>query len=401
VNIVGYSPRPGQLDIFKSPARFLIVDAGRRWGKTVTGLNWLLEGVCKDGGSNWWLAPIYAQSKMSYRQLMSAGKRGGGDKAIKDNSLSELRCEFVNGSTIEFKSADNPDTLRGAGLKRVVIDEAARVKREVWEGVIRPAISDTAGRVLFISTPKGKNYFFELWARGQDGLTPEYRSWKFPTSDNPQIPADDITQAKSSLPVDVFEQEYMAEFLENQAGVFRNVDVCSTSMQSEPVPGKSYYMGLDLARLTDFTVMSIMDEMGNQVFMDRFNLLDWAVQKERVAYICRKYGARCLIDSTGIGDPIFDDLQRMGLAIDGYKFTVDTKKKLIESLMISFEQKRIRILPDDVQKNELKIFEYNIGASGVVHYSAPEGYHDDCVIALALANWSIFSTPALNIRSFA
>ena len=223
MNIVGYAPRESQKVIFNSNARFLVGDMGRRWGKTLTGLNWLLEGVCKEGGNQWWLAPVYSQSKMAFRKLMKAAKAGNGEDALKNCSISELRLEFINDAVIEFKSADKPDNLRGEGLNRVVIDEAARVKRDVFEEVVRPAVSDTNGRVLFISTPKGKNWFFEMWSRGQDELQPEYESWKFPTADNPKVPADDIKQAKQSLPVDVFNQEYLAEFLDDTAGVFRNV----------------------------------------------------------------------------------------------------------------------------------------------------------------------------------
>jgi phage FluMu gp28-like protein len=389
--ITGFSPRPSQLEVLEASERFLTVDAGRRWGKSLSGLNWLLKGACERVGESWWLAPIYSQSKMAFRTLTAAARRGQAEAAFRKMSESEMRAELINGSAITFKSADNPDNLRGEGLQRVVVDEAARVQREVWEEVLRPAVSDTAGKVLFISTPKGKNWFYELWTRGYDPAHPDYRSWKFPTSDNPKVPAEDIEQAQRSLPVDVFSQEYLAEFLDNNAGVFRNVDACIGSMVSGPVEGRSYYMGLDLARLTDFTVMTILDDTGRQVYLDRFNLLDWVVQKERVASVCRKYRARCLLDSTGIGDPIYEDLRRMGLSVEGYKFTSESKKKLIESLMISFEQRRISILPDKVQENELKIFEYDIGPSGGVRYSAPEGYHDDCVIALALANWNIFS----------
>ena len=394
MRLLGYSPRDSQREIFTSPARFLTVDAGRRWGKSLTGLNWLLQGSCERVGESWWLAPIYSQSKMVFRKLISAAQKGKAESAFKSISHSELRVELINGSAITFKSADNPDTLRGEGLARVVVDEAARVSRDVWEEVLRPAVSDTGGKVLFISTPKGKNWFYELWTRGYDPQHPNYKSWKFPTSDNPLVPAEDIEQARQSLPVDVFQQEYLAEFLDNNAGVFRNVKACTLIGQTantEPVSSMSYVAGLDLARLTDFTVLTILDSQGRQVFHDRFNLLDWTVQKERVAFACRRYGARLLLDSTGIGDPIFEDLRRMGLMVEGYKFTNESKKRLIESLMLSFEQGRIRILDLPVQTNECDIFEYTIGQSGTVHYSAPDGYHDDCVIGLALANWQLFS----------
>ena len=128
MKIVGFSPRPSQLEIFKSPARFLVMDAGRRWGKSLCGLNWLLQGSCERVGEIWWLAPIYSQSKMAFRTLVSAAHKGKAEAAFKSISHSEMRVELINGSAITFKSADNPDTLRGEGLQRVVVDEAARAE---------------------------------------------------------------------------------------------------------------------------------------------------------------------------------------------------------------------------------------------------------------------------------
>jgi len=389
MKITGYAPRDSQRLLFASPVRFPVIDAGRRWGKTITGLNWLLQGVCEQPGEYWWVAPIYSQSKMAFRTLLSAARKGKAEGVFKDVSHSELRIAYLNGAALTFKSADNPDNLRGEGLHRVVVDEAARVRREVWEAILRPAVSDTHGRVLFISTPKGKNWFYELWTRGQDALQPEFESWKFPTADNPKVSAEDIEQARQSLPVDVFSQEYLAEFLENSAGVFRNIQACIGSIREEPLPGKEYFAGLDLARLTDFTVLTILDAHGRQVYWDRFNLLDWTVQKERIIPVIRKYKAKLNVDATGVGDPIYEDLRRAGLNVVGYKFTAESKKKLIETLMIGFDQKKLCLLREPVQTNELDIFEYAIGSSGMVHYSAPEGYHDDAVIALALANWLI------------
>lgn len=395
--IQGYHPREDQRPVFDARARFLVLDAGRRWGKTITGLNWQLQGICAEGGESWWIAPIYPQSKMVFRKLLSAARRGGADRVLKDVSHSELRIEFINGAVAWYKSGDNPDNLRGEGIRRAIVDEAARVKREVWEEVLRPAVSDTGGRILFISTPKGKNWFYELWCRGQDPLQPEYESWKYPTSSNPKVSSADIEQARQTLPVDVFSQEYLAEFLENQAGVFRNVKDCIGSVRSEPVSGRSYFAGLDLARLTDFTVLTILDDLGHQVFIDRFNLLDWAVQKQRIISTVKRYGAQLLLDSTGIGDPIHDDLRRAGLAVAGYKFTAESKQLLIEALQMAFDQLRIKILDDVVQRNELEIFEYEIGRSGAVRYSAPEGYHDDTVVALALA-WWLYAGPKAEPR---
>jgi hypothetical protein len=391
--VQGFSPRADQAEVLHHPARFKIMDCGRRWGKTITESNWLDEGAINEGGENWFLSPIYAQSKAVFREKINAARRGGADAIFKDVSISELRIEYKTGGVEHFKSADNPETLRGAGLKRVVIDEAARVKRDVWEEVIRPAVSDTGGKVLFGTTPRGRNWLYELWTRGQDKLQAEYKSWKLPTSCNPMIPPADIELARQTLPEDVFAQEYLAEFLPDAAGVFRNVDKCIGSHEEKSIKGASYFVGCDLAKHTDFTVLTILNEDGHQIYWNRFNKLDWPYQKKLITEVTKDYHARLLLDSTGIGDPIFDDLLQTGIGVEGYKFTAESKKKLIELLMISFEQQKIKILDRPEQTNELKIFEYTRTPSGMIHYSAPEGYHDDCVIALALAWWN-YTTPS-------
>jgi hypothetical protein len=389
VIVQGFVPRGGQSEVMAATERFLSVDAGRRWGKSIMGLNWCLEGIFNHGGPVAWISPIWAQAKSAYLRLLQAARKGGGAALIKAKSDTELRIVFVNGELLEFKSGEKPDNLRGEGWRRVVIDEAARCRKELWEEVVRPAVSDTGGRVMFLSTPKGKNWFYEMWSRGADPAFPAFRSWRFPTADNPKVPAEDIEQARLALPADVFAQEYLAEFLENNAGVFRGVRDAIGSEEEDPREGGEYYAGLDLARLTDFTVLTILDGEGRQVYHDRFNTLDWAVQKQRIISTIERYDARLLIDSTGIGDPIYDDLARAGLVCEGYKFDNQSKKRLIEALMMGFEQRRIRLLDIAEQTNELEIFEYEIGKSGIVRYSAPEGYHDDCVIALALAYWHL------------
>ena len=380
-----YNPRASQLQVLRSDARFKTVNAGRRWGKTLTALNWLLKGAWENGGQNWWVAPIYRQAKIPWRRMLRAMPR----EAIKESSKSELRIELLSGGVVQFVSADNPENLRGEGIGRLVIDEAARVDREAWEGSLRPAISDTGGRVLFISTPKARNWFFEIWARGKDRKAwPEYESWSFPSADNPKIPREDIEQAQRTLPRDVFQQEYMAEFLEGHAGVFRKIDQCIMGVLDwHPIRGRYYFMGVDLAKHQDFTVISVTDDSGQVVWWERFNLIDWPFQKSKIQNVALNFNAAVLIDSTGIGDPIFDDLARMGLRIRGYKFTSESKKALIEALVIAMENRQITFPDIPELINELRIFEYQMSPSGNLRYSAPAGYHDDFIISLALANW--------------
>lgn len=390
VTVQGFTPRPSQREVLDHPARFKVPVCGRRWGKTLLASNWLDEGAYNEGGENWWISPTYAQAKLVFREKIDAAERGGAFATFRDVSHSELRIQLANGGVMHFRSGDNFDALRGPGLNRMVMDEAAFQAREVWEKILRPTLSDTKGKAMMPSTPKGKGWYFDLFTKGQDPLHTDFKSWRFPTSDNPLIPAEDLADARRSLPVDVYAQEYEAEFLENNAGVFRNVAACATSAPEDPVAGRDYYAGLDLARLSDFTVLTILDGAGRQVYMDRYNLLDWTVQVQRITRDVRRYNnARLLVDSTGVGDPIYDALRRAGLSVDGYKFSNESKGKLIEYLQLAFDQQKVAILGDPVQKAELENYEYTIGRSGTVSYNAPTGQHDDTVIALGLAWWNL------------
>ena len=391
-----YHPRPSQKMLFDSQARFLIWACGRRWGKTISAENWSLRNTWELKGENWWVCPIYKIGLIAWRRLEAAVPR----EAVRKISQGEMRMELVSGGAIEVRSADNPENLRGEGLTSLVIDEAARVSREAWEEALRPSLSDTAGRALFISTPKGRNWFFDLWTRGQDQSQGIYESWRFPSWDNPKIPQEDIEQARASLPADVFRQEFEAEFLEDSAGVFRNIKACIRGELQRPVEGKRYYAGLDLARLTDFTVLAILDSDNHLCFFDRFNRIDWTFQKRRIIESVKAYNAKVSVDSTGVGDPIFEDLRREGLSVEGFKFTSESKNDLIQSLAIAFEQEKISIPPIKELINELMTFEYEIGKTGNVRYGAPEGYHDDCVIGLALANWSATKNREPNFLTF-
>lgn len=383
---IPYKPHTPQKAFHDNKARFRILAAGRRFGKSQAAANEVIKVACTHKKSTSWIvAPIFPQAMISWRMI----KQLMPQELIMETHLTEKYIELINDATIWIKSADNPDNLRGEGISFLVVDEAAMVKREAWEEALRPALSDKQGKAVFISTPKGHNWFFELWTRGQDPQFPQYKSWKFLTADNPYISPQEIEEARSTLPELVFRQEYMAEFLDDIGAVFRGVEKCIGGNLTEPKPGENYIMGVDLAKYTDFTVLSVVDSKGHLRVFDRFNQIDWAFQKQRITNTAQKYNAKILIDSTGVGDPIFEDLKRAGLNIEGYKFTNESKKRLIEGLSIAIEQQRISYPDIPELINELRIFGYKTTKTGTITYNAPQGYHDDCVIALALAVYGL------------
>ena len=308
-------------------------------------------------------------------------------------------------SRVWFLSADNPDNIRGFGFKGLVIDEAAAIPADVWHYVLRPTIAQTLGWAVFVSTPKGRNWFYDLFTRGLDPSETDYASFRFPSNASPYFPAKEWDEAKRTLPADVFRQEYEAEFMEDSAGVFRNIDGCliredaTTKHANDAKEGciRNVVIGCDVAKHTDWTVLIAMDaETGRCFAMERFNHLDWPIQKERILAFARKYRGRLILDASGVGDPIFDDLKRVYVDIEPFKFTSLSKTELVQRLIVAVEQRKVAWSAGwEVLTAEMRRYEYAIGPSGGITYNAPGGYHDDCVMALALANHRRWETESV------
>lgn len=360
--------------------------AGRRGGKTLAAAQEAVRlALTIPGGIGWIVAPTYPISRVAWRQFLKAMPK----QLIKSHNKAERIIELVNGHIIECRSAHKPEDLVGEGLDWLWIDEAARVKREAWEESLRPTLSDKKGRAFFTTTPRGRNWVWELYCLGQDRLQPEYENFHFPTSGNPYIDPTEIELARKTLPEMVFRQEYLAEFLDDVNQVFRYVRRQAIGAFEEPQPSCSYVMGADLAKHVDFTVLTVLRvDTDSVVAWDRFNEIDWSLQKQRIVALAQKYRAMVLLDSTGVGDPVFDDLKRSGIRVEGYRFTNETKTQLVEYLAMAIEQGKVTYpgIPELI--NELESFEYEITRAGNVKYGAPEGQHDDCVMSLALAVWA-------------
>jgi len=375
------------MEIHKSKARNRVVVIGRRGGKTVLTINELIVRAVEKPGLYWFVAPTYRQAKGIAWPLLKKFLR------VDDNwnfNEADLRAELkAIGATIELKGADNEDSLRGVGLAGVVMDESATMKKNVWPEIIRPMLMDTGGWALFIGTPKGLNWFYDLYQ--QAGAEPGWKRWNFPTAVNKYIPEAEIEIARREMPARLFEQEIQARFLEGDAGVFRGIDMCLYADLMPPALGRDYVIGVDLAKHQDWTVLTVIDRRTRQVVdFERFNNVEWPIQKDRIQAKSLRYNkALCYVDSTGIGDPIVDDLQRMRVPVVPFKFNNTSKRQLIEHLSTAIEQRKI-LLPNVPELiHELRRYELEVKPNGTVVYNAPDGEHDDCVISLALAAWGL------------
>jgi hypothetical protein len=280
--------------------------------------------------------------------------------------------------------------MRGDGPSFVVFDEASKCPKEAWTEVVRPALADNQGGGIFISTPWGRDWFWELFMRGQDPNEPDYWSHSFPTWANPFIPAKEIEEARRTLPEFVFKQEFEAVFLDDAASVFRKIDQCVGGTFEDPIPGHYYVTGWDVAKQDDYSVITTIDcNTGQIVDFQRFNRIDYGLQLDNyvVPTVQRYNNAHVIMDTTGVGSPILEEAQKRDISVEGYYFTNASKKELIDRTVVAIEQHYISYPAIPVLLTELKEFSYEITKSRNVIYGAPEGKHDDCVISLCLAVW--------------
>lgn len=378
-------------------SRFNVVDCGRRFGKTTMGLNRIVPHSLA-GFPCAWFAPTFKLLLEVWRDFRRILK-----PVTRAVSKQEKRIELVTGGSIEFWTLTDPDAGRSRKYKHVVIDEAAKARhlKQAWQESIRPTLTDYRGSADFLSTPKGRNFFWELYTRGQDPLQPEWMSWQMPTTTNPYIDPLEVLAAKAELPERVFAQEFLAEFLEEGGGVFRNVlgsiDKHRTA-NDPPVRFGLYTSGLDLARKEDFTVITLLQPDGRQLYHNRLNQVSWERQIQLMTDVASEYNdADIVMDSTGLGDPIFERLRDSGLNVTPYQFTNASKNRLIDNLALMLEQGKLRLMDLPVQTDELQSFEYELTKSRNVVMSAPEGMHDDCVISLALAAWGMSNTKYITV----
>jgi hypothetical protein len=381
------SLHPGQTQIVSERRRFNVAVMGRRWGKTRFGIRAAAHPVL-DGCPVGWFAPNYKFLTEAWRQLRYALA-----PITSSVNKSERRIELITGGSLDFWSLTDDDAGRSYKYKRVIVDEAGLVKNleTAWNEGIRPTLTDLKGDAWFLGTPKGRGYFFTLFGQGQDAFVEDWASWQKPTITNPTIPdlAEEIEAARRGMPERSFQQEYEAVFLEDGGGVFRGVLAAIDKGRKDndpPQPGMSYTLGVDLARVEDFTVLIVLDKTGRQVYFDRFNQISWERQIGEIVKVANLYRANVVIDSTGAGDPIWEQV-RKGYrgTVTGFTITASSKEPLIDNLAIAIEQGRLRLLDNAVQTNELQSYQYEVTPARNVRMSAPAGMHDDCVIALALA----------------
>lgn len=374
----------GQEMVSAEARRFNVLACGRRFGKTTFGIDRCVTPDVLPYPVGWF-SPTYKMLTEVWREALRVLK-----PVAARVSNSEHRIENITGGVLEFWSLDNPDSARGRKYRRIIIDEAAMVPAlmDAWQYVLRPTLVDYSGDAYFLSTPKGRGGFWQMWQWGQDPHMPEWASWQMPSNVNPRLKQSELDAMRDTMPERVYQQEILATFLEDGGGVFRGVRKAATAEpQDSNHLGHTYVFGVDWARDNDFTVITAIDTSTMaMVALDRFNHIDYHVQTQRLRAMADRFKPAAIVaESNSIGAPIIEQLRRQGLPVVPFTTTNASKQIAIDALALAFERGQLRILPDEVLIGELEAYTMERLPSGMLRYGAPDGGHDDCVMSLALA----------------
>ena len=388
----GFTPHPKQRDmvqqIIGSAAKHHVACVGRQFGKSLMAINLSLYWMINDGPCKvLWVSPVYSQCQKVQKELMQAI---GGSGIVKQCNYSDNFIKLKNGSEILFRSAEKYDNIRGLTVDYGVLDEAAFMKQDAWREAIRPVFMVRGKKVLFISTPKGKNWFYDIYQLAKSEDYDNYVSYTGSSYDTPYIDEEEIEDAKRTLPEAVFQQEYLAKFIDSGGEVFQHLD--KNTFTKYPSPRGKVYCGIDLGKQEDFTVATFMDHEGQVLEVYRNQRAEWSTMVSEIMQLVRKYSATVMVEVNSIGDVIFEQIK--GQWQDTHPFVTSSKSKqeIIEGLILDMNEVNVTI-PDvklfEPLIRELEVFTYEYNPkTRSIRYGHPQGLHDDCVISLALANYN-------------
>jgi len=375
--------------------RFNVVCCGRRWGKNVLVHDVLIESML-NGRKNDWGSPTYKNLADDWRLLLDIFS-----PLIKDKSEQEHRIQLITGGILEMWSLDNPEVIRGRASNLWIVNEAAMISDlyNIWSEIIRPTLIDSHGGAWFPSTPKGFNGFRQLYQLGSDQLaSPEWAAWHYSSYSNPYLDPAELDAMRQTMTEEQYRQEILAEFIEGAGQVIRNIAACMLAPKinsPDEHRGHAICAGVDWGKQNDFTVIAIgCKDCMRELFLDRFNEIDYAFQRQRLMVALNKWNVhRAIVETNSIGAPILEQLQRDGIRVTGFETTHPSKIALIESMALMFEKGEFQFIPDETAKMELEAYERQVTRTGVTTYNAPEGLHDDTVIARALMLKAIREAP--------
>lgn len=394
ISVTLYSPHQNQKRIHDSinnePYKYYILNIGRQWGKTMLAMNQVYYwAINKPNSKIAWVSPIYKQCKKVFDEMCLAF---AGTDIIETNQ-SDLTIK-VNGSSIQFFSAERYDNIRGFTFDYLVCDEFAFMAEQAWTEVLRATVLVKGKKVLLISTPKGKNHFYNLYHL--DGVNNHYKSFKM-TSYDGLASRDEIDGAKDTLPDWVFKQEYLAEFVSGGQDLFSSV-----SINNNPERTGKLYAGIDLGRADDYTVLTILNEKAQMVYCQRWRHDTWGNIVNNLITKLNEYKPITYVEVNSMGDVVYEQLKSQYKDIHPFVTSAKSKNDIVEALIVANQNKEFTIHDIDWLKKEFEVFTYQYSAaSRSVKYSAPSGFHDDGVMSCAFAYHSLKTLKRSGSYSFA
>lgn len=382
-----------QAQHLKSTKRWQILVWHRKARKTYTSIIKVFQEAIKHPDIYWIIEPTYKLAKTTLwddpRMLFDVID----NEVIKHKNKSDLSLELINGAWIYLYGADHPDYLRGPNPKGVVLDEYSVEKEQIWTEVVAPVLYMNHGWAWFLFTPKGKNHAYQLYQRAKN--SEDWETSYLPVSVSHLLSAREIKSIRETSTSQTFEQEFECKFLEGEGTVFRKVEGAVEGVLLPPDPQCEYIFGIDLGRKQDYTVISGFNRMTNHLdYFDRFTTVDWPLQVKRIKEAAKRYNdALCVVEANSIGDPIIRDLRDQGIRVLPFQTTSSSKRDIIEKLSIFIENKYITYPNIPVFLDELQSFGYTISGNKTIKYGAPEGLHDDTVMATAIAVTQLKDTP--------
>jgi hypothetical protein len=391
LKVKGFTPHPDQRikidQIEKKEVKYIILTTGRQWGKTLLAQNLILKWAIETPNQVlMWVSPVYSQARKVFTSLVNATIDSG---LVKDSHKTNFTITFVNGSVIHFKSGERPDTIRGFTLDYLVVDEAAFLKDDTYNLVLKPTIMVKGKKILFISTPKGKNYLYSMSIRGADNEQEQYLHLKGSSYDTPYISDEELDEAKKSLPEDIFRQEILGEFIDSGGEVFVDIDRYCILNSYQPRQDKvKYWAGVDFGRQNDYSVLSIFDDKGNMVYFYRERQKSWAEIIGKIAEKLREYDAMCQVEVNSIGDVLFEQLKQKYQKVEPFLTTNSSKQNIVEDFIYATNEGQIKLPTYELNPqlyNELKTFTYQYSLkTRKISYSAIDGAHDDIIMSMCI-----------------
>ena len=395
-----HKPHAKQVAFMRSPAKRKVIVAGRRGGKTTGCADIAVKGLLA-GHRVLEAAPVADQTTAFWdtcKQILAEPIAAG--VVYKNETERLLRLpESAGGGRIRTKTAFNADTLRGDYADLLILDEYAMMEPSAWDEVGAPMLLDNDGDAVFISTPMRKNHFHSLYVRALGDDTGRWAAFQFTSHDNPYLSREALAEITADMTEDAYRQEILAEFLDNDGAVFRNIGAClHAPLDVEPKAHKGHHvvLGADWGKKGDYTAFSVVcADCRAELARHRRNMLDYHVQRQDLVTLCERWGVDQIVpEANAMGEPIIEELRRdpalRGVAIEPFDTTSTSKPPLIESLRLCFERVEGQWQADPIWTGELEAYEVKYsGQAGRPVYSAPEGVHDDTVMARALAWWAV------------